>query len=329
MTRVAAIDCGTNTIKLLVADLDPATGTEVEHSRLMRMVRLGQGVDRTGRLADEALARTFAAIEEYAEAIDAHAVEAIRFCATSATRDAANADVFARGVKERLGVYPDVVTGDEEAQLSYDGATRTLLGRSGEGGDLPGPILVIDIGGGSTELILGDASEGATPAVHGSRGHIRAARSLDVGSVRMTERHLHSDPPTVQQVTAAEADVAAALDVAAEAVPLAKARTLVGLAGSVTTVTAHALRLDSYRPERIHGSVLPVEDVVSSCTDLLTMTREQRAALPYMHPGRVDVIGAGALVWRCVVQRVAAEAGLLEVVTSEHDILDGIALSIA
>ena len=186
MTRVAAVDCGTNTIKLLVADLDPGTGAEHELVREMRMVRLGQDVDRTGRLADEALARTFAAVDEYAAMVAAHDVEAIRFCATSAARDASNGAEFAAGVEARLGVRPEVVTGAEEAQLSYDGATRGLAGS-----DLPAPFLVVDIGGGSTELILGDG-----------HGHVRAAQSLDIGSVRMTERYLPSDPPTRDEVAA-------------------------------------------------------------------------------------------------------------------------------
>ncbi len=200
--------------------------------------------------------------------------------------------------------------GATEAALSFAGATRELQGEH------PAPFLVVDLGGGSTELVLGaDAVE--------------AARSVDVGCVRMTERHLVDDPPTPAQVEAATADVEAALDVAASEVPIARTATLVGLAGSVTTVTAHALRLAAYEPARIHRAVLDVDTVRAACTDLLHMTREQRAALGFMHPGRVDVIGAGALVWRCVVDRVAREAGITDLVTSEHDILDGIAWSLA
>jgi exopolyphosphatase/guanosine-5'-triphosphate,3'-diphosphate pyrophosphatase len=307
VTRVAAVDCGTNTIKLLVADLDPATGTEHELVREMRMVRLGQDVDRTGRLADEALARTFAAIDEYAAIVAGHDVEAIRFCATSAARDAANATEFAAGVEERLGVAPEVVTGAEEAQLSYDGATRGLTGR-----DLPGPFLVIDIGGGSTELILGDG-----------HGQVRASRSLDIGSVRMTERHLRSDPPTADEVAEAAAAIAGA--VAASGVPLEEARTVIGVAGTITTVTAGVLDLPEYDRAAIDQAEIAVADVHATTGRLLAMTVAERRALPYMHPGRADVIGAGALILDEVLGRTRVDTLLV----SEADILDGIAWSVA
>jgi exopolyphosphatase/guanosine-5'-triphosphate,3'-diphosphate pyrophosphatase len=306
VTRVAAVDCGTNTIKLLVADLVPDEGAEVELVREMRMVRLGQDVDRTGRLADEALQRTFAAIDEYAAIIGAHDVEALRFCATSAARDAANADEFARGVKQRLGVEPEVVTGDVEAALAYDGATRRLAG------DLPGPVLVVDIGGGSTELILGDR-----------HGHVRRARSLDIGSVRLTERHFADDPPTGPQVDAATADVEAAL--AQTEVAVSEARTVVGVAGTITTVAAGILDLPTYDRRAIDFAELDVEDVHRATATLLAMPRPDRAALPYLHPGRVDVIGAGALILDRVLRRTSVETLLV----SEADILDGIAWSIA
>ena len=315
VTRVAAIDCGTNSIRLLVADVDPAAGTLVDLERSNEVVRLGQGVDRTGLLAPEALERTLAATRRYHEVCRRLGVEAVRFVATSATRDARNREDFVAGVRDALGVEPEVVAGDEEARLSFRGATGVLASR------YDGPFLVVDLGGGSTELVLGtDAPE--------------AAVSMDVGSVRLTERHLHDDPPTPAQVAAADADVRAALDDAAAVVPLGRTVTLVGLAGSVTTLTAHALGLDHYDRTRIDGAVLGVDDVLASCDDMLARTREQRAALPYLHPGRVDVIGAGALVWREVVRRVrdevaAAGGELTHVVTSEHDILDGIAWSIA
>jgi exopolyphosphatase/guanosine-5'-triphosphate,3'-diphosphate pyrophosphatase len=315
VTRVAAIDCGTNSIRLLVADVDPDAGTLVDLTRRMEVVRLGQGVDRTGRLAPEALERTLAAARRYADECRELGVEATRFVATSASRDAENRQDFVDGVLDALGVEPEVVDGQEEARLSFRGATGVLAGRH------PGPFLVVDLGGGSTELVLGTTRPDA-------------AYSMDVGCVRMTERHLLSDPPTPAELLAAHADVAAALDAAAQVVPLGDAVTLVGLAGTVTTVTAHALGLPAYDPHAIDGSVLPVEGVLVACDDLVLRSRAERAALGFMHPGRVDVIGAGALVWHDVVTRVrdevaAAGGELTEVVTSEHDILDGIAWSVA
>lgn len=315
MTRVAAIDCGTNSIRLLVADVDQEAGTLVDLDRRMEVVRLGQGVDRTGRLAPEALARTLDAATRYAATCDSLGVEAIRFVATSATRDAENRQEFVDGVREALGVEPEVVVGTEEAELSFRGATGVLAGAH------PGPFLVVDLGGGSTEVVLGTDA----PV---------AAYSMDVGCVRLTERHLRSDPPAADEIAAAVRDVRAALDEAAAVVPFGRAVTLVGLAGSVTTVTAHALGLPAYDPSAIDGAVLGVDATIAACDDLLGRTREQRAELGFMHPGRIDVIGAGALVWREVVTRVradvAAAGGRLDhVVTSEHDILDGIAWSAA
>lgn len=314
MTRVAGIDCGTNSIRLLVAEVDDA-GRLAELDRRMEIVRLGQGVDRTGRIAPDALARTLEAVRRYSDVCLDNRVEKIRFVATSASRDAENREEFVQGVRSAIGVMPEVIGGDEEARLSFRGATSVLAGRH------PGPFLVVDIGGGSTELVLGTTS-------------VVAAASMDVGSVRLTERHLHDDPPTAAQVAAASADVVAALDVAARSVPLGRTATLVGLAGSVTTVTAHALDLDEYDRRAIDGSLLPADTVLRSCRELLTMSRARRGRLPFMHPGRVDVIGAGALVWSDVVSRVRAEVGaaggrLRHVLTSEHDILDGITLSAA
>ena len=304
--RVAAIDCGTNSLRLLVADV-AEQGSSVELERTMEVVRLGQGVDRTGAFAPEALQRTFSAVDRAAALIARHQPEAIRFVATSASRDVSNREEFSAGIHARLGVEPDVVTGDEEAALSFAGATREL-------GDTGAPFLVVDLGGGSTELVLGARD-------------VEAARSLDVGSVRMTERHLHDDPPSAAQVAAARADVDAAL--AACDVPLARARTLVGVAGSITTITAAAIDLAEYVPGVLHGVRLPLDQVRAACDRLLHATRAERAAMPFVHPGRVDVIGAGALVWRTVLDRVEAEAGITEVVTSEHDILDGIAVALA
>ena len=306
MTRVAAVDCGTNSIRLLVADVDPVAGTLADVERRMEIVRLGQGVDRTGRIAPEALARTLDATRRYAAVCEATGVEAIRFVATSASRDAENRDEFVAGVRGLLGVEPEVVAGDEEARLSFAGATRELRG------ERDAPFLVVDLGGGSTEFVLGDAAP-------------EAALSVDVGCVRLTERHLHTDPATPAELAAALADVDAALDRVAGVVPLQRARTLVGLAGTVTTVTAHALGLPRYDPVAIHRSVLPAGRVRAACASLLAMSREERAALPFMHPGRVDVIGAGALLWGRIVERAARP----DVTASEHDILDGICWSLA
>ena len=299
MTVVAAVDCGTNTIKLLVADLPD--GPELE--RESRVVRLGQGVDRTGLLGEEALERTFAAIDEYAALVARHPVERIRFCATSATRDAGNAAAFTAGVRARLGVDPDVVTGPAEARLAYDGAVRHLREHPAA------PVLVVDVGGGSTELILGD-------------GEPTAEHSMDIGSVRMHERHLRSDPPTGDEVAAAVADIDAHLD-DCPVDPVAAA-TVVGVAGTVTTVAAAVLDLPTYDRDAIDQAVLTVEDVHAATARLLAMTVAERRALPFLHPGRADVIGAGALVLDRVLRRTRV-AGL---VVSEADILDGIAWSL-
>ncbi len=306
MTRVAAIDCGTHSIRLLVADLDPVAGTMAELERDMQIVRLGEGVDRTGRLSAGALERTFAACEAYGARAAELGAERLRFVATSASRDAENRQEFVDGVSARLGVAPEVVDGDEEALLSFTGATRELAGAE------PGPVLVVDIGGGSTEVVLGE------------RGPV-AGRSVDVGCVRLTERHLHGDPPLASEVAAARADVAAALDLVAEAVPLDRARTLVGLAGSVTTLAAMDAGIPAYDAGVTHHYRLPAVAVHELTERLLAMPRAERARIPVMHPGRVDVIAAGALVLDALVSRV----GRPEVLVSEHDILDGIAWSLA
>jgi exopolyphosphatase/guanosine-5'-triphosphate,3'-diphosphate pyrophosphatase len=313
VTRVAAIDCGTNSIRLLVADADPDTGELVDLDRRMTIVRLGQGVDRTGRLAPEALERTFAACREYAAVIKEHGAERLRFVATSASRDAENRDEFVRGVLDILGVEPEVISGEQEAAFSFTGATRELAGRA----DLAKPYLVVDIGGGSTEFVVGD-------------DQVRGARSVDIGCVRMTERHLVrdgavSDPPAEEQIAAIRSDIEAALDLAAQTVPLSEARTLVGLAGSVTTVSAIAQNLSAYDPEAIHHSRVSYDRVREITETLLRSTHAERAAIPSMHPGRVDVIGAGALVLLSIMERIGAS----EVVVSEHDILDGIAFHTA
>ena len=307
MTAVASIDCGTNAIRLLV--LEQVDDVVVEVTREMTIVRLGEGVDRTGEFSRAALERTWAAVEDYARTMATHGVTAARFVATSASRDATNRWVFVDGVRERmqsiavLDVEPEVIPGAEEAALSFRGATEGLPG-------LERPALVVDIGGGSTEFVLGNNSPDAV-------------RSVDIGCVRMTERHLHDDPPTAEQIEATIADIDAAIDLAASVVPLAQARSLVGVAGTVTTIAAIAHGLPEYDAARIHGLVVEPAQVAEISARLLAMTHAERAAIPVMHPGRVDVIGGGSLV----LARIAARTGL-PVIASEHDLLDAIAYSL-
>ena len=301
--RVAAIDCGTNSIRLLVADIENEKLTDV--IRTMVIVRLGEGVDKTGEFSQAALARTFSALDEFAELIAEHKPERVRFVATSASRDVSNREVFVSGIIARLGIEPDIISGDEEAELSFLGATADLVNFD----SAPvSPYLVVDIGGGSTEFVLGTTKP-------------TAAISTNVGCVRMTERHLVSDPPTAEQIAGATSDIDAAIDQAYSAVPISEAKSLIGLAGSVTTVAALALGLAEYDSEAIHGSRISSSKVHRVTQELLTMTRAQRATLGPMHEGRIDVIASGALV----LDRIMARTGLSEVVVSERDILDGIA----
>lgn len=305
--RVAAYDCGTNSLRLLVADVDPATRTMTELARDMRIVRLGEGVDRTGRIGDAALARTLDALREFEAVARPFGIDRTRFCATSAARDAENAADFAAAVREVIGVVPEVIPGAEEAALSFAGAVGSL------GDEHPQPYLVVDIGGGSTEFILGGAE-------------VTAACSLDIGSVRLTERHFADDPPTAAQVTAARTDVEAALDTLADAgVDLTVARTVIGVAGTVTTIAAGALDLSAYDRTAIHHADLPVERVHATIAELIAMSSMERRALGYMHPGRADVIGAGAVILDVLLRRTRVGS----VLVSEQDILDGIALSCA
>lgn len=297
MSEIAAIDCGTNSIKLLIGDL-PAISV-----RESRMVRLGQGVDATGALAEEALARTFAAVDEYAVLIAAHGVDRVRFCATSATRDARNAEVFTDGVRRRLGVVPEVLSGDEEAALVFAGATRGLRDR------LEAPVLVVDIGGGSTELVLGAE-------------HPESATSTDIGAVRLHERHLHDDPPTSDQIAACVADIDRHLEGAP--VPLARSRSVIGTSGTIKTLAAAMLDLPCYDRDAIDGVDLGAAATHAYVERLVAMTVAERRAIPSMHPGRADVIGAGALIW----SRVLAAAGVDDYRVSEADILYGIAASL-
>ncbi|AWE43386.1 MULTISPECIES: exopolyphosphatase [unclassified Actinobaculum] len=353
--RVAGIDCGTNSIRLLIADVPGARAPLDDVVRRMDVVRLGQGVDQAGEFAADALERTFAQVEEYAQLCREHGVESIRFAATSAARDARNRDVFLSGVRARMGVPAQVLNGEAEARASFRGAASVLSNGAASGatsvlseGTAPGaaatssamppsaalprsdvagagalaasPLLAVDLGGGSTEIVLGSLV-----------GGVISEFSMDVGCVRMHERHLHDDPPTSEQIAAARADVNAALDAAERVVDFGASHALVGLAGTVTTLTAKSLGLEAYDPSRIHGSRLTPSEVIATCEWFLAAPRSTRAALGFMHPGRVDVIAAGALVWEETVKRIAqrmAEGGhaLEAVVTSEHDILDGVAL---
>ena len=301
---VAAIDCGTNSIKLLVGSVRDDGSLEVVR-RESRVVRLGQGVDETGMLAEEALARTFAAVDEFAQAIRGHGVpvERTRFCATSATRDSGNSAVFAEGVRRRLGVEPEVLSGDEEATLVFDGAIAAQHPRPTE------PVLVVDIGGGSTELVLGEDGE-------------RRAVSMDIGSVRLHERHVHSDPPAPEEVAACVAGIDAQLD--ASGIPLGLARTVIGTSGTIKTIACGVLALGAYDREAFDGARLPNGPTREFVDRLVAMTVEDRRALPYMHPGRADVIDAGALIWTRILARVEVP----EHVVSEADILHGIAAAI-
>ncbi|TDO68511.1 exopolyphosphatase/guanosine-5'-triphosphate,3'-diphosphate pyrophosphatase [Kribbella sp. VKM Ac-2571] len=299
--RAAAIDCGTNSIRLLIADL--VDGQLVEVDRRMTIVRLGQGVDATGAFAPEALARVFSACEDFASVIQSSDVTRLRFVATSAARDVSNRDAFFAGVEERLGVRPEIISGAEEAELSFRGATTSL--------DLPAPYLVADIGGGSTELVLGDATG------------VIAAESLDIGSVRLTERHVTTDPTSATELAAIAKDIDALLD--ATAVPLTKTRAFIGVAGTCTTVAAVALNLAEYDRTAVHHARLTTGQLRAATTWLTSTTRAERSAVPSIHPGRVDVIGAGALI----LQRLYDRLPVTDLTVSEHDILDGVALSLS
>jgi exopolyphosphatase / guanosine-5'-triphosphate,3'-diphosphate pyrophosphatase len=317
MARVGAIDCGTNSIRLLVADVtrrDDGSCWLRDVYREMRIVRLGQGVDATGRLAPEALERTRVALAHYTAMLRRKGAERVRMVATSATRDAENTAEFFAMVRDTLGSDAEVISGDEEARLSFTGAVGDLDPEDG-------PFLVVDVGGGSTELVLGEWD-----GVHAS---VTAARSVDVGCVRITERCLRSDPVTEAEQADAERFARQVLDAAFEAVPVAKAHTWVGVAGTMTTLSAVAQRLPEYDPAVTHLSRLSTEQVRDVSRELLAASHDERAANKAIHPGRVDVIGGGALIVRVLADELAERAGIGELVVSEHDILDGIALSVA
>lgn len=315
MARVAAIDCGTNSIRLLVADVtasDDGGRWLRDVHREMRVVRLGQGVDATGALHPDALARTRAALVDYAAVLRRKGAERVRMVATSATRDASNRDDFFGMTEEVLGQVAEVISGDEEAALSFTGAVADLEAEDG-------PFLVSDVGGGSTEIVLGGWD--------GVVGSVEAARSVDIGCVRLTERHLHDDPPSAAQVEDAVATAKSVLQEAFDRVPVERARTWIGVAGTVTTLVALAKELDEYRPDEIHLARLPLARIQEITERLLLMPHDERAALGAMHPGRVDVICGGAIVVRAIAEHLAERAGITELVASEHDILDGIAFS--
>lgn len=313
MTVVGAVDCGTNSIRLLVAR-PGSDGRLVDLHREMRVVRLGYGVDATGQFAPESIERTRVALADYVETMESLGVEKVRMVATSATRDASNRDEFFAMTADLLGCVSDgaiaeVISGDEEARLSFRGAVGELDPASG-------PFVVTDLGGGSTEVVLGD-----TDGVH-------AAYSADIGCVRLTERTLPSDPPTAEEIAAAQAFAAERLAEAFARVPVEPARTWVGVAGTMTTLAALGAGLTEYDSEKIHLSRISLPDLDRVCWDLIHMSRADRAALGPMHPGRVDVIGGGSLVTLELAKVLSERAGITELVVSEHDILDGIALGI-
>jgi exopolyphosphatase/guanosine-5'-triphosphate,3'-diphosphate pyrophosphatase len=303
LSRVAAIDCGTNSIRLLIADISEGNFREIY--RTMEIVRLGEGVDKNKRFDPKAIERTLTAVKAFSKEITRRAVGAVRFCATSATRDAENRALFIDGVTEILGVTPEVISGEEEAELSFLGAVREMHPSDA-------PFLVVDIGGGSTEFVFGGSE-------------VEAAKSVNIGCVRMSERHFDSAPVSAAAIERAIFDIDQAIKAAAEIVPITRAKTLVAVAGTATTVAAAALDLDSYDRYAIHQSHISATKVSTISTRFLNMSRAELAALGYMHPGRVDVIAAGALV----LDRIMKATGLSEFVASESDILDGIAWSIA
>ena len=320
VSRLAGIDCGTNSIRLLIADVQErlaegsATGKLRDVHRETRIVRLGQGVDATGQFAPDAIARTRAALSDYAALLRAHGAERVRMVATSAARDVSNRDVFFAMTADVLGaVLPgsiaEVITGAEEAELSFRGA-------AGELDSVGAPFVVVDLGGGSTEIVLGGDS-------------VMASYSADIGCVRLTERCLHSDPPTVQEIEAARRVVRERLEVALGVVPVEGARTWIGLAGTMTTLSALAHNMTAYDAAAIHLSRVDGDDLLAVCERLIGMTRAQRAALAPMHQGRADVIGGGAIVVQELAREFRARAGIDELIVSEHDILAGIVLSIA
>lgn len=308
--RVAAIDLGTNSVRLLVARWSrgragPLDGRLTDLSRDMVITRIGQGVDRTGRLDPKALTRTLAVIRRYCRRARALGAERVRVSATSAVRDATNRDELASAVQELSREPLEVLSGEEEARTSFLGATRDL--------DAPRPHLVLDIGGGSTEVILGGALPSDPP---------QEAVSTQMGCVRLTERFVRHDPPAPEELDSMEEAVEAELASAATVVPVGQARTLVAVAGTATTVQAIALSLPEYDPAALHRSVLELPDAERVLTLLADMTTDERRRIPVMAPGREDVIPAGATILATVMRRW----GFRRAIVSETDILDGLAI---
>ena len=301
--RVAAIDCGTNSIRLLIADIDGSNFREIY--RTMEIVRLGQGVDQNKAFHPDAIARTLAAVDLFAQEISKRGVEHIRFCATSATRDATNRELFIDGVKKRLGVEPEVISGEEEARLSFIGATKEFA-------QSDAPFLVVDIGGGSTEFVYGNSD-------------VEFAKSVNIGCVRMTERNIHSDPPKAEEIENARRDIQEAIAVAASIVPITQAKTLIAVAGTATSVAASALNLEIYDRQLIHLSHVSAEQTHHVAITFAAMNAEERSHVGFLHPGRADVFAAGSLV----LSEIMKATGAKEFVASEADILDGIAWSLA
>jgi exopolyphosphatase/guanosine-5'-triphosphate,3'-diphosphate pyrophosphatase len=301
--RVAAIDCGTNSIRLLIADIEGTSFREIY--RTMEIVRLGQGVDQNKAFHPDAIARTLSAVDLFAQEISKRGVEQIRFCATSATRDATNRNLFIDGVKERIGIEPEVISGDEEAKLSFIGATKEFSPDQA-------PFLVIDIGGGSTEFVYGHSK-------------VEFAKSVNIGCVRMTERNIHSDPPAQEEIENARKDIQEAISVAAAIVPITQAKTVVAVAGTATSVAASALGLEKYDRRLIHLAHVSAEQAHSVALTFQKMNAEERAKVGFLHPGRADVFAAGSLV----LSEIMKATGAAEFVASEADILDGIAWSLA
>ncbi|BDR54451.1 exopolyphosphatase [Bombiscardovia apis] len=320
---VAGIDCGTNSIRLMLAQVDES-GLHPLCPRTMRVVRLGEGVDREHRFSQAALDRTYAAAHEFADILKEYQVEALRFVATSASRDASNKDEFEDEIESILGVRPEVISGNQEAQLSFLGAVSVLEAKRQAAAMPNPPYLVVDLGGGSTELVVGGDGR-AEPIDQAQAGY-----SMDIGSVRMSERHLLSDPPTQEQINQALIDIDRNIDQAFQAVPVQKVQTLIGVSGTVTTMSALALGLDSYDRDVVDGAQVRVSDAQEANRRVWAMSRQERSELKTIHPGRIDVIGGGALVWNRLLERLRQEAPGLSssYVASEHGLLDGIVLDL-